>query len=70
MELVPYNASEQLDLFCDNERRERRERLEDCIEELRGRFGKQSLTYASLLGNLKMPDDGRDSVKMPSPMFH
>ena len=70
IELVPYQESEQLTLFADNERRERRERLEDCIEEIRGRFGKTALTYGSLLGDLKMPMDGRDKVKMPSPMYH
>ena len=70
IELVPYQESEQLTLFTDNERRERRERLEDCIEEIRGRFGKTALTYGSLLGDLKMPMDGRDKVKMPSPMYH
>ena len=43
--------------------------LEDAIEDLRRRFGKKSLTYAGLLGNLKMPDDGRDSVRMPGLMY-
>jgi DNA polymerase-4 len=70
IELVPYKEAEQMNLLIDNERRERRERLEDCIEELRGRFGKSAITYGSLLGDLKMPDDGRDKVRMPSPMFH
>ena len=70
IELVPYKDSEQLTLFTDNEKRERREKLEDCIEELRGRFGKTALTYGSLLGDLKMPSDGREKVKMPSSMYH
>ena len=48
-------------------RRDRRVRLEDAIEDLRRRFGKKSLTYAGLLGNLKMPDDGRGSVTTASP---
>ena len=45
------------------------QRWEDAIEELRGRFGKKAITYGSLLGNLKMPDDGRHSVKMPGQMY-
>ena len=48
---------------------ERRERLEDAVEELRSRFGKHALTYGSLLGDLKMPDDGRHQVKMPGLMY-
>ena len=58
-----------MSLFIDHEKRDRRERLEDAIEEVRGRFGKRSLTYAILLGDLKMPGDGREKVRMPGPMF-
>ena len=46
--------------MVDYERRDRRVRLEDAIEDLRRRFGKKSLTYAGLL---------RDSVKMPGLMY-
>ena len=69
IDLVPVNTTEQLSLFNDNERRERRERLEDCVEEIRGRFGKDSLTYCALLGDLKKPGDGRETVKMPGMMY-
>jgi len=48
---------------------EKQERLEDTIENLRGRFGKSAITYACLLGDLKMPGDGRDKVKMPGLMY-
>ena len=68
-DLVPHRDNEQLSLFVDNEKRERRMTLEDCIENLRGRFGKEAITYGILLGNLKMPDDGREKVKMPSMMY-
>ena len=54
-----------MSIFFDNGKRDHRERLEDTIEELRGRFGKSAVTYAILLGNLKMPGDGRDKVRMP-----
>lgn len=69
IDLIPQTTEEQLSLMVDYERRERRVRLEDAIEDLRRRFGKKSLTYAGLLGNLKMPNDGRDSVKMPGLMY-
>ena len=67
--LVPKRDAEQLTLFDDQRRREKKERLQDTIEELRGRFGKQAITYASLLGDLKMPGDGREKVKMPGLMY-
>ena len=43
--------------------------LQGAIEEIRGRFGKRAITNAILLGDLKMPDDGRDTVKMPGLMY-
>ena len=56
-------------MFVDAARLERRERLEDAVEELRRRFGKYAITYGILMGDLKMPDDGRHSVKMPGLMY-
>ena len=69
IELVSNELPEQMNLFTNNVNRVRREKLEDTIEELRGRFGKEAITYASLLGDLKIPTDGREKVKMPGAMF-
>jgi DNA polymerase-4 len=69
IDLTPKNDVEQLSVFVDTARRDKRARLEDAIEELRDRFGKRAITYATLLGDLKMPDDGRHSVKMPGLMY-
>jgi len=69
IDLVPKSEVEQLNMFVDTARRDRRERLEDAIEALRDRYGKRAITYATLLGDLKMPDDGRHSVKMPGLMY-
>ncbi|MCQ2420853.1 MAG: DNA polymerase IV [Clostridia bacterium] len=68
-ELVPKKDAEQLSMFADIKRLDRREQLEDAIEGLRGRYGKKALTYASLLGDLKMPGDGRALVRMPGLMY-
>ncbi len=68
-DLVSKREAEQLSLFVDHEKRDRRERLEDAIETLRGRFGKRAVTYAILMGDLKMPVDGRDKVRMPGLMY-
>lgn len=69
IDLVPKSEIEQLNMFVDTARLDRRERLEDAIESLRDRFGKRAITYATLLGDLKIPDDGRHSVKMPGLMY-
>lgn len=69
IELFPQNIPEQLSLFIDRERRDRRIRLEDTVEEIRRRFGTRALSYAVLMGDLKMPDDGRELVRMPGQMY-
>lgn len=68
-DLVPKNAPEQLSMFDDAVRRDRRERVFDAVENIRERFGKRAVTFASLLGDIKMPVDGRDKVKMPGMMY-
>ena len=69
IELVPKGDPDQLSIFVDTARLDRRERLQDTVETLRGRFGKRAITYGILMGDLKMPDDGRHSVKMPGQMY-
>lgn len=67
--LVPRDKPVQLSVFFNEEERIRRQKLDDCIFELRSRFGKHSIIAASLMGDLKMPDDGRHEVKMPGIMY-
>ena len=69
IELTPKDDPDQLSMFVDADRLEKRERLQDAVESLRERFGKKAITYAALIGDLKMPDDGRHSVKMPGMMY-
>ncbi len=69
IDLSPQSDPDQLSLFVDTAKVTRRERLEDTIEELRGRYGKKAITYGILLGDLKIPGDGRDAVKMPGLMY-
>ena len=63
--LRPKNEPEQIDLFTDMRQLERLDRLDDCIEDIRRRFGKRAVFQACLLGDLKMPFDNRDKVVMP-----
>lgn len=69
IDLEQKQNEEQLSLFIDHGRRDRRDRLEETIESVRSRFGNKALTYAVLMGDLKMPSDGRELVKMPNPMY-
>ena len=62
--LRPKNEPEQIDLFTDMRQLERLDRLDDCIEDIRRRFGKRAVFQACLLGDLKMPFNNRDKVVM------
>ena len=69
IDLVPQDTPQQMSMFVDGGQIDKKERLQDAIEQLRDRFGKHAITYGALLGDLKMPNDGRHSVKMPGMMF-
>ena len=66
---MPQRESVQLSMFVDNAKRDRRIRLEDAVEDIRRRFGKRAISYACLLGDLKIPDDKRELVTMPGLMY-
>lgn len=68
IKLRPKNEPEQIDLFTDVRQLERLDRLDDCIEDIRRRFGKRAVFQACLLGDLKMPFDNREKVVMPGVM--
>lgn len=67
--LVPQGEPEQLDFFTDADYLERMDKLDAAIEEIRRRFGKRAVFSACLMGDLKMPGDGRCSVVMPGMMY-
>lgn len=67
--LRPKNEVVQLDFFTDVARMERREKLDDAIEEIRRRFGKKAIYSASLMGDLKIPGQKSAEVIMPGLMY-
>lgn len=67
--LVAQTTPQQMDLFTDVKRIEKRDRLETAIEDIRRRFGKRSIYSASLMGDLKMPGYGAHEVIMPGMMY-
>lgn len=63
--LIPQYTPDQMDMFTDISILDRREKLDDCIEEIRQRFGQRSIYQACLHGDIKMPMDNRHMVQMP-----
>lgn len=59
----------QLDMFCDAQRRERRQALDDCVDDIRRRFGYRAICAADLMGELHMAQDKCETVVMPGLMF-
>lgn len=69
IDLVSQKDAEQLSMFVDHQKRDRRILLEDAVEDIRRRFGKRAISYAILMGDLKIPDDDRQLVTMPGLMY-
>ena len=67
--LIPKSQPVQQSLYDDPLRREKRERVEDAVEEIRARFGNHAIYSACLMGDLKMPGPGVHEVNMPGIMF-
>lgn len=67
--LVPSGLPVQIDMFGEAVKSIRRQRLDDCIDRIRCRFGDHAIIPATLMGDLHMPNDGRDSVRMPGMMY-
>ena len=66
--LVQQDTPRQLDMFMDIKRIDRMEKLDLCIEEIRRRFGKDSIKNGILCQNLKMPPE-KAELTMPTGMF-
>jgi DNA polymerase-4 len=68
--LIDEDTPYQLDLLVDASHEEKFARLDNCIFDLRERFGADSIRNACLLDNLKMRRHGAELMKMPSGMLH
>ncbi len=69
IDLVPQNQPEQISLYSDYALHDRRGQLQLAIEDIRRRFGKKAIYNAILMGDKKMPEDGRELVRMPGLMY-
>ena len=59
----------QLDIFGDYEKREKLTRLSDAVDEIRRRFGTNSIKAASLMGDNVLATDKCETVPMPERMY-
>lgn len=69
--LIPDYVPRPINLFRpqDAAMGEKIEKLDTAIDEIRRRFGKDAIRPACLLNDLKMPDDGRDEIRLPGLMY-
>ena len=59
----------QIDLFADLERHDKQKSIDDAVYIIRNKFGEKSVRSASLLGNLKIPNDSERNSVLPGKMF-
>ena len=67
--LVPGDTPIQLNLWSDFERHKKRLKLEETVDDIRRRFGLQSINFAALSSGLKIPSHREVEYKMPSVMY-
>lgn len=52
--LIPQDTPRQIDMFMDAAKQDKLERMEKCVEEIRRRFGKDSIRNGVLCQNLRL----------------
>lgn len=65
--LVPQDTPRQIDMFMDAAKQDKLERMEKCVEEIRRRFGKDSIRNGVLCQNLRLPPE-KAEITMPTGM--
>ncbi len=66
--LVPYDEPVQLNMFTDTERLKKHEKIDDVIDIIRQRYGKQMVFPATHLKDIKIPKD-KSSESIPCFMY-
>ena len=59
------NASMQMSMFLDAEKIEKEQRAEDAMEDIKNRFGNEFITYAALMGDMKIASDSDAKCTLP-----
>lgn len=66
IKLISNEELVQLSIFKDIKKHYKYLSLEKTIYNIRKKYGKDAISYANLMGDLKMPNDGREEVIMPA----
>ena len=69
IDLIPADSPIQLDVWSDYTKHQRRLTLERTVDDIRRRFGDQSINFAALTTGIKMPARKEVEYKMPSVMY-
>ena len=67
--LLPDDTPQQIDFFHQHARSQQQRALDDAIDDIRRRFGKDAIRAASLMGDLNMATDRCETVTMPGIMY-
>lgn len=65
IQLVPQDAPQQIDMFTDMKRIDKLERIDRCVEQIRSRFGKDSIRNCVLCQGIKLPPE-HAPITMPT----
>ena len=65
--LIPQDTPRQIDMFMDAAKQDKLGRMEKCVEEIRRRFGKDSIRNGVLCQNLRLPPE-KAEITMPTGM--
>ena len=69
IELQPEDTPTQTDFFSDRTRLDKLERVDTVVDQIRGRFGKESIMRASLLTLDSLAPEKSKGIKMPTGML-
>ena len=69
IDLIAGDTPVQIDLWADYSKHNRRLTLERTVDDIRGRFGLQSINFAALGTGLKIPGNREVEYKMPAAMY-
>ena len=69
IDLIPADSPVQLDLFADYSAHNKRLKLEETVDDLRQRFGRDIINFAALTQDIKYPGHREIEYKMPSVMY-
>lgn len=66
IDLTKSGTGFQIKLFCDYISHDKKEQLDTAIQKIKSKYGKKSITFASLIENTKMPKEIIEVITLPA----